>query len=181
MTDFDPFDDAPEDTEETTPEPEPKPEPKKTARKTTKKETKPVAEQDENRQSKLSITLKGGAGFDAPWLVLYPDSLEEARELLGEENRETLKEVLELTQKASQFFISKGSGSAPAPRNGGNGGGGRGNAPQGAQEHPEGRREFCEHGEMKYMSGVSKKTGKPYKMFVCQSGDRNNECRPKSA
>lgn len=34
--------------------------------------------------SKLSITLKGGTGFDAPWIVLHPDTVNEARDLLGE-------------------------------------------------------------------------------------------------
>lgn len=179
---FDPFaDDTENDSGTEEPDFESKPAPKTTAkrpaaRKTATKKENNVAEANETRQSKLSITLKGGSGFDAPWVVIYPDTLQEAQELLDEDNRELLKDVLEKTQAAAQYFVSKGTSSAPQGRSGGQGGG---NARQAAQEAPNGETRFCEHGKMKFKSGVSAKSGKPYKMFVCDGGvPREQECKP---
>lgn len=39
----------------------------------------------------------------------------------------------------------------------------------------------CMHGERKYMSGVSKKTGSPYKMWVCQQPQGAEQCKPMNA
>ncbi|AEV52114.1 hypothetical protein [Rhodococcus phage RGL3] len=161
----DPFADNPSDDEAQTETP-------KTRTSTKKESTVTDAPAALSAPLEVSATLKGGSGFDAPWTVIRGASLVEVRDALQDE---VLKEILELTQQAAKFYGSKYEGSAPAQRGGG--GGGR-QAPQGATESPDGRTESCEHGAMKYMSGVSKKSGKPYKMFVCQSGDRNNECKP---
>lgn len=177
---FDPFADSGEAPETETPQ---DPAPKKTTTRTRKTATKkeaPVAEGTETKTSKLSVTLKGGAGFDAPWVVLYPDTLDEAKELLGEENREALKEILEGAQKAASYFI--GAAPAKAPQNaagGSNGGGrggysgGRGNAPQGAKEHPKGKTAFCEHGARQYKTGTvksGKNAGNVWHAFDCPNG-----------
>lgn len=176
---FDPFADGDYDEENGSGTEEPdfdkKPEPKKTTtRKTAATKKKEASVAEETRQSKLSITLKGGSGFDAPWVVIYPDTLEEAEEFLDESNREKLKSVLDQTQLAAQYFASKGKSSAP--QGGGQGGG---SPRQQAQEAPGGETRFCEHGKMKFRSGVSQKSGKPYKMFVCDGGvPREQECKP---
>lgn len=39
----------------------------------------------------------------------------------------------------------------------------------------------CMHGPRKYMSGVSKKTGSPYKMWVCQQPQGAEQCKPMNA
>lgn len=39
----------------------------------------------------------------------------------------------------------------------------------------------CMHGDRKYMSGVSKKTGAPYKMWVCQQPQGTEQCKPMNA
>ena len=39
----------------------------------------------------------------------------------------------------------------------------------------------CLHGGRKYMSGVSKKNGKPYKMWVCSQPQGADQCQPVSA
>lgn len=39
----------------------------------------------------------------------------------------------------------------------------------------------CMHGDRKYMSGVSKKTGAPYKMWVCQQPQGAEQCKPMNA
>lgn len=42
--------------------------------------------------------------------------------------------------------------------------------PAGIQESPDGLLKFCEHGEMNVRSGISQKTGKPYKAYNCKRG-----------
>lgn len=188
--DFDPFADAPDNGEDwptESPAPEPEPAPKKTTRKsstTTKKESNTVAP----AEGKIVITHKGGAGFDAPWIVLHLESEEEAASYYGIDNdpdrKVFLKNLMEQTQKASAYFTSL----APNKPQGGGGGSARsGGAPAGAQEHPDGKTEFCEHGKMVFKSGISgpnsKKPGTPYKMFTCPRTDlpRSEQCRPKNA
>lgn len=39
----------------------------------------------------------------------------------------------------------------------------------------------CVHGARKFMSGVSKKTGNPYSMWVCQQAQGDNQCKPVNA
>lgn len=39
----------------------------------------------------------------------------------------------------------------------------------------------CLHGGRKYMSGVSKKNGKPYKMWVCSQPQGADQCQPVGA
>lgn len=167
----DPFADAP--SEDAQPEPT---KPATRTRTATKKEAATLTETSALASSlEVSATLKGGSGFDAPWTVIRGASLEQVRDALQDE---VLKEILELTQGAAKFYGDQYKGSAPASGGGGQRSGGGRQAPQGATEAPNGQTENCDHGPMKYMSGVSKKSGKPYKMFVCQSGDRNNECKP---
>jgi hypothetical protein len=119
--------------------------------------------------TEVSVTLKGGSGFDAPWVVLRAPSADEALEQLKKDN--VLKELIDRASKVGAYFASLGGSS------GGNGNVGGGSKPA-RQQAPNGETRECDHGEMRFMSGVSKKSGKPYKMFVCQSGDRDNECKP---
>lgn len=169
---FDPFDDSPDDgpvTEE--PDFDKKPERKTTTRRktTTKSKESAMAEVTENK-SKLSLTLKGGTGFDAPWVVIYPDSVEEGLEILAD--RDGLKELLEQVQNTAAFFISK----APAKPAAAAGGGG-GNARQAAQEAPGGESRTCQHGSMTFKSGF--KNGKTWKGFFCPTPQGTpDQCRP---
>lgn len=73
-------------------------------------------------QNKIVVTLKGGAGYDAPWVVVHADDSAEALAIL---NDPSTKELLETTKKAGAHFAgtsqAKGgrqgqpSGSAQAP------------------------------------------------------------------
>lgn len=36
----------------------------------------------------------------------------------------------------------------------------------------------CVHGPRKFMSGISKKNGKPYSMYVCTQPQGDNQCSP---
>ena len=74
----DPFatkaEETPTEAPETTPEPTEK---KKTT--TKKKESKTVAE---NTEGKIVVTLKGGKGYEAPWIVIHANDVEEALSLI---------------------------------------------------------------------------------------------------
>lgn len=115
---------------------------------TTKKETK-VSTPTPETQSKIVTTLKGGAGFDAPWIVVHSDSVDEALGVLNDEN---LGELMDAAQKAAAKF----NNGKPAPARG-NGGkpAGAAKAPNG-QEPPEG---------YVFKSGMGK-NGKPWKAFM---------------
>lgn len=58
-------------------------------------------------QAKIVATLKGGSGYDAPWIVVHADTPEEAAAALKDP---AMKELLELTQNVGSKFV----GMAPA-------------------------------------------------------------------
>lgn len=83
------------------------------------------------------VTLKGGAGFDAPWYVIHAKDLDEVEELFAGEDAGRLLAVMGRIQNAAQAFVKLGPAKeARQGGNGGGGGGGRSNAPRGAQEPP---------------------------------------------
>lgn len=107
----DPFADAPTDVEATkTPAP--------------KKET--VLSED--TQSKIVVTLKGGAGFDAPWIVVHADDPADATAQLSDES---LDKLIEATKAAAAKFHD---GKAAPARGGASNG-----KPAGATQAPNGQ------------------------------------------
>ncbi|AOE44664.1 hypothetical protein SEA_STROSAHL_54 [Gordonia phage Strosahl] len=122
-------------------------------------------------EAPIVTTLKGGAGFEAPWLVLRATTVAEADAMLDD----ALKSYMQKVQLYANGFASL----APAKPAGGGGGGQRsgGGAPAASQEAPNGEERFCSHGKMTYRSGVSK-AGKAYKMFACPERDRSQQCDP---
>jgi len=125
-------------------------------------------------EGKVVLTFKGGAGFDAPWIVIHAESLEDAYDQVTEENAKLLADLMGKVQSAGQHFVKLGGGSPNS--NGGQNSGGRRGAPQGAQEAPNGEERYCAHGKMQFKSGVSK-AGNTYKGFFCPSRDRNEQCK----
>lgn len=92
-----------------------------------KVENKTVVENTVVGDAKLSVTLKGGKGYQAPWIVLYGNSVEE---MLGQVSNPALRELIDRTAEVGQYFAGK-EPLAPARSNnsgGGynNGGGNRG-------------------------------------------------------
>jgi len=204
MAGFDPFED---DGYEEDQAPDEAPAPRKTGKRTTttprspqsktgdeargpeatitKKETKPVAETDNDDFHPITLSWKGHTGYDAPLFAVKFKTLEDAAVFLGLDpadytvQQDLLKAVFAASQKAGAYFISQ----APTKTPGENKSGDRYGPPQGATEHPQGKKEFCQHGEMTYKSGVSgpraKNPGKPYQMFVC--GSNVEGCKPKNA
>lgn len=111
---------------------------------------------------KVVVTLKSGAGYDAPWIVIHADSVADAASQIGKE----LYRLMELTQQAAEKFQSLAPAKAkPATA------AARPAAPAAAakpayQQAPGGDSRTCAHGEMVFKSGVSK-TGKAWSAFMC--------------
>lgn len=123
----------------------------------TKKETKTVTVEAQENQD-LSITLKGGSGYDAPWIVIRANSVAEAQQHLEDEG---LKTLIDQTKKVANYF--SGGGQAK---------GGPKGQPQAAQEAPNGQQ--APEGYV-FKSGVSKE-GKAWKAFM--PIDRNSNLQP---
>ncbi|QFG08631.1 hypothetical protein PBI_VANISOA_50 [Mycobacterium phage Vanisoa] len=177
----DPFEDAPadsapaEEAQQQT-EPTPAPAPKPAA----------VVTNNVSGSGDLSVTFKGDGSYSAPWLVPKYASVSDALVDLGEDPAKVTGlsqaqkwfALFERVTKMGKHYASLGGGStAPAGNAGGGGGGGgqRQSAPQAAKEAPNGEKKFCQHGEMEYKSGTSKKTGKPYALFSC-TAPRDQQC-----
>ncbi|KZM68868.1 hypothetical protein [Nocardia terpenica] len=135
------------------------------------KAERPVAAGD----GKVVLTFKGGAGYDAPWVVIHAADLADAYDQVSGENSTLLASLMKEVQAGGQFFSSLGS-SAPKGGSGGGGGQRQQRAPQ--ESAPGGQSRQCSHGEMVFKSGVGK-NGKPWKAFMCPA-PRNapDQCDP---
>ncbi|OHT67808.1 hypothetical protein BKG67_23130 [Mycobacteroides chelonae] len=127
-----------------------------------------------SEDGKVVLTFKGGTGYDAPWIVIHATSLEDAHDQVTGENANLLAKVMTQTQNAGSHFSRLGGGK---PTGGGNSGGGS-NAPQAAQQAPNGEKQYCQHGEMEYKTGISQKSGKHYALFSC-TAPRDEQCKAK--
>ena len=110
----------------------------------------------------VSVTLKGGRDFDAPWVVVRAQSTAAALAALDEQ----MQDLLKATAKYGKAFAQLGSENKPASK-------GARPAP-GPQEHPGGREEFCSHGKRVYKTGVAKSgknAGKTWEAFDCPEGE----------
>ena len=118
----------------------------------------------------IRITLKGGSGYDAPWITVDFPSIDVAYEKLSDTARkDRLMELFAITGGASSKFIETSGGYKPVAPSAAS------RAPQGAQSAPGGETRQCVHGEMVFKSGVSK-AGNPYKMFACPA-PRDQQCK----
>lgn len=162
----DPFATAPDEAQsevqptEPATEEAPKPEPKKgVAKKAPAKKAAPV----EGDPDGITLTFKGGSGFDAPWIVIHASDLDGAEDYFTDENKARLASLMKNVQSAGEYFVSQ----APAGKSQGGGGqaqGGGQRQPQ--QQAPNGETKYCKHGEMQFKTGVSK-AGKAWKGFFC--------------
>jgi hypothetical protein len=153
LSDIDPFADVVADTD--APEPFTEEAPKKAPAK--KQAVKPPA--DPNGREGVTITLKGGAGFDAPWIVIHATDIQDAHDTVSGENATLLAKLMERTRHAASHFTSLGgattgpSGGAPArPGN---------EAPAGTAEAPG--------PDWTYKTGVGK-NGKTWKAWMPPRG-----------
>lgn len=121
---------------------------------------------------KMTLTFKGAGGYGDRWIVAHVANPAEGLSLL---NDPAFKELLELSKRIAAW---DGAPQGGAPQQAAANGGGQqqqSRAPQPAQEAPGGEKRFCSHGEMEFKSGVSKKSGKPYKLFSC-TAPRDQQC-----
>lgn len=113
-------------------------------------------------EGKITVTLKGGLGFDAPWIVIHAADAAEASSQLGSE----MVELMNRVQGAGKYFAglyspntsTTPSASAAQPVSA---------PPAGATAPPSGETRSCKHGAMTYKSGVAKASGKPWQAFMC--------------
>lgn len=161
----DPWSTAPAQTEPApAPEPTPAPAPVATTASTAAVDSVSVQHSTDG----VSATFKFAGQYSDPWVVVKgADPADVYAKVITPE----FKALMDKVQQIAGVYA--GSGSKPA----GNAGGGaqQSRAPQPAQEAPGGEKRYCSHGEMQFKSGVSKKTGNPYKMFVC-TAPRDQQC-----
>jgi len=151
LSDIDPFADVVADTD--APEPFTEAPAKKAA---PKKATTPKAES--TGREGLTVTLKGGAGFDAPWIVIHAADIPDAYEQLSGDQAAVLVELMDKVKKAGNHFSggsAKANTSGGAPARPGN------EAPEGTSEAPG--------PDWTYKTGVGK-NGKTWKAWMPPRG-----------
>jgi uncharacterized membrane protein YgcG len=148
--------------------------------------------------SGITVTVKAGPGYDAPWIVIHATDADHADAMIQEAQRvrltesvgnlhnefaaiELLKRELGATEvKGNGRSYGSSGGSGGGNRSygggGGNGGGGGGAAaPSGPPPNHDLATE-CRHGEKNYVSGISQKTNKPWFGFDCPQNYKQGEC-----
>ncbi|QDP44632.1 ssDNA binding protein [Mycobacterium phage NothingSpecial] len=118
----------------------------------------------------VSATFKFAGAYSDPWVVVKGS---DPADVLSKVNTQAFKELMDRVQQIAGVYA--GSGAKPAA-GGGGGQAQQSRAPQAAQEAPGGEKRYCEHGEMVFKSGVSKSSGKPYKLFSC-TAPRDQQCK----
>lgn len=125
----------------------------------------------------LTVTLKAGTGFDAPWLVFHANSVDEALEAL---QHDKLEELMDLTARKGKELAKAFGGSQSAAKP--SGGGGWGNKAKEAKKASSGAVEEtddgyeCEHGPAVERSG---KTGnRKWTGHFCPAPRGDNQCTP---
>ena len=140
-----------------------------TAAEPEKTETPEVDVVTEDNGLEVSVTLKGGRDFDAPWVVVRAQSVGAALDALDED----MQQLLKVAAKYGKAFAELG-GSKPAGGAAKSGAASSNSRPApGPKDHPDGKKEFCQHGEMQYKSGVTKtgkNQGKTWHAFDCADG-----------
>lgn len=152
MSDIDPFNDVPVDLD--SPEPFTEETPKKAA----PKKAAPKKESSGDREG-VTVTLKGGAGFDAPWIVIHAGDIHDAYEQVSGDNASVLAKLMDRVRNAASHFTSLGgavtSSGGGAPARPGN------EAPAGVAEAPG--------PDWTYKTGVGK-NGKTWKAWMPPRG-----------
>lgn len=143
----------------------------------------------EGPEAPYTITLKGGSGYAAPWLVLRAQSAEDAQALLVEAKA---AELLESIAAYASDFQEKVAGAEPsksAPvggrstgspsRSGARGGSQRGGSAPAqnsgdVEYHPEGLKCSKCQAPVIYKK-ITAKTGKTFEMWVCENQRERND------
>lgn len=125
---------------------------------------------------KIVVTLKGGTGYDAPWIVIHASDLQEAHNHFAGDNSKLMHDLMARVQNASKQFAGSAPTSTVAQNTPVQV---RSNVPAGAQQAPGGETRQCSHGEMAYRTGRSQKDGGTWKAFMCPTPKGTpNQCAP---
>lgn len=135
--------------------------------------------------AKITVTLKGGTGYDAPWIVVHADNANEARDLMGQiEGSGLLADAGRVGNAlAVQAALGKDLGAKPmnapqqtpqAPQQAPQGSW----SAQGTQQYqqppqqqapqaqgPTGPTPNCVHGPMRWVPAGTNKSGRAYNAF----------------
>ncbi|QXO13328.1 hypothetical protein SEA_TROOPER_51 [Mycobacterium phage Trooper] len=152
------------------PEPQPEPEPVQAPVTTTATAAAVDSVSVQHSTDGVSATFKFAGAYSDPWVVVKGS---DPADVLSKVNTAEFKALMDKVQQIAGVYA--GSGAKPAGNAGGGAQAQQSRAPQAAQEAPGGEKRFCAHGEMEFKSGVSKKTGKPYKLFSC-TAPRDQQC-----
>lgn len=124
-------------------------------------------------EGKVTVTLKGGTGFNAPWVVIHGSTVSDA---LGQLSEEDLPSLLEKAQKASKFFADKAEAPTPAPVAQG-GAQTQSGQPAASAAGQGGAVKTCVHGTMVVRAGV--KNGKAWSGHFCPTPQGTpDQCKP---
>lgn len=120
-------------------------------------------------EGKVTVTLKGGLGFNAPWVVIHGATVSDA---LAQINDKELATLLERAQAASKYFAmfgdAKPASNTPAAPSG---------QPTAAAAGQGGNVKTCAHGQMIPRAGV--KNGKTWSGFFCPTPKGTpDQCQP---
>lgn len=153
MTLQDPFSDAPAEEAQSAPEP-----------------AAPVAVADRPvavpSEGKVVVTLKGGSGYDAPWIVIHASSVDDAYSQFDGKLAELMTKVQAAGAHFSGQAPAKPAGAAPAAN-------GR---PAGATEAPSWAPPKP-YDDFVYKTGVSAKTGKTWHAWMPPQKGDNREAK----
>lgn len=133
------------------------------------KDKKDTVIASEKNEGKMTITLKGGSGFESPWIVLYAD---DAADGLNQMQDENLKTLMEVVKRAGKHFAGGDSKAAQQPSNDKPA---RQQPPQDLSDDDR----FCAHGERTFKTGTSK-SGRAWKAMMCPTPQGTpDQCPPK--
>lgn len=118
-------------------------------------------------ESKIVVTLKGGSGYDEPWVVIHADDLDDA---LGQTtDKAKLGDLMKAAQEASKAFRDfRPSDPTTTAQNSSQGGSqarsqGR---PASAGDGPLGK-QHCKHGEKKFWSKFDEEKKELVQIYFC--------------
>lgn len=120
-------------------------------------------------EGKVTVTLKGGLGFNAPWVVIHSADVSDALNQLSDTN---LPALLEKAQGASKYFAMFGD-AKPASNTSTAASG----QPAAAAAGSGGNVKTCKHGQMVARAGV--KNGKAWSGHFCPTPQGTpDQCKP---
>lgn len=123
----------------------------------------------------VSVTLKAGHQFDAPWFVIRTNTVSEMYEAFTGADAWLIPELMARIGAGAEKFREFFSSAAPEKSFGGGGGSfPKKDKPEPVFKGPKGEERYCKHGPMEFKSGVSK-AGKAYELFSC-TGPRAEQC-----